>query len=62
MLGGGTDIASQRQAFIGFVASIASDTVSNSLRVVKTYRQVHERDVGYCEWFLIFPCIARVAS
>ena len=24
-----------------------SDTVSNSLRVVKTYRQVHERKVGY---------------
>ncbi|ORY23711.1 mitochondrial carrier domain-containing protein [Naematelia encephala] len=36
-----------RQAFIGFVASVVSDTVSNSLRVVKTYRQVNERDVGY---------------
>jgi hypothetical protein len=24
-----------------------SDTVSNSLRVVKTYRQVHECEVGY---------------
>ncbi|KAL1409303.1 hypothetical protein Q8F55_003282 [Vanrija albida] len=36
-----------RQAFIGFAASVASDTISNSLRVVKTYRQVHEEDVGY---------------
>ncbi|ORX36960.1 mitochondrial carrier domain-containing protein [Kockovaella imperatae] len=36
-----------RQAFIGFVASVVSDTVSNSLRVVKTYRQVHEGDVPY---------------
>lgn len=37
----------QRQAFIGFAASVVSDTVSNSLRVVKTYRQVHEGSVGY---------------
>jgi len=36
-----------RQAFIGFCASMISDTVSNSLRVLKTYRQVHEREVGY---------------
>ncbi|KAK8844536.1 hypothetical protein IAR55_006383 [Kwoniella newhampshirensis] len=36
-----------RQAFIGFAASVVSDTASNSLRVVKTYRQVHEGDVGY---------------
>jgi len=36
-----------RQAFIGFCATLTSDTVSNSLRVVKTYRQVHEREVGY---------------
>jgi hypothetical protein len=36
-----------RQAFIGFCASLVSDTISNSLRVVKTYRQVHEREVGY---------------
>ena len=36
-----------RQAFIGFCATLISDTVSNSLRVVKTYRQVHERKVGY---------------
>lgn len=36
-----------RQAFIGFAASVVSDTVSNSLRVVKTYRQVHEGRVSY---------------
>jgi hypothetical protein len=36
-----------RQAFIGFCATLLSDTISNSLRVVKTYRQVHEREVGY---------------
>ena len=36
-----------RQACIGFAASIVSDSVSNSLRVVKTYRQVHETPIGY---------------
>ncbi|KAF8966750.1 mitochondrial carrier [Flammula alnicola] len=36
-----------RRAFIGFVASVASDTISNSLRVVKTYRQVNETRIGY---------------
>ncbi|KAF8878250.1 mitochondrial carrier [Mucidula mucida] len=36
-----------RAAFIGFVASIISDTVSNSLRVVKTYRQVNETKISY---------------
>jgi len=38
-----------RQAFIGFCASVVSDTVSNSLRVVKTYRQVHESAIGYAQ-------------
>lgn len=38
-----------RQAFIGFAASVVSDTVSNSLRVIKTYRQVHEGDMGYVQ-------------
>jgi hypothetical protein len=38
-----------RQAFIGFCASVVSDTVSNSLRVVKTYRQVNETRVSYME-------------
>ncbi|KAF9039316.1 mitochondrial carrier protein [Panaeolus papilionaceus] len=36
-----------RRAFIGFAASIISDSVSNSLRVVKTYRQVNETRIGY---------------
>ncbi|TFK71040.1 mitochondrial carrier [Pluteus cervinus] len=36
-----------RRAFIGFVASVVSDTVSNSLRVVKTYRQVNETRIAY---------------
>ncbi|KAH8105184.1 mitochondrial carrier [Cristinia sonorae] len=36
-----------RQAFIGFCASVISDTISNSLRVIKTYRQVHQSRVGY---------------
>ncbi|KAJ3189378.1 hypothetical protein HDU85_003007 [Gaertneriomyces sp. JEL0708] len=36
-----------RQAFIGFAASVVSDTISNSLRVIKTYRQVNETRVSY---------------
>lgn len=36
-----------RQAFIGFVASVVSDTVSNSLRVLKTYRQVNQSQISY---------------
>lgn len=36
-----------RQAFIGFAASVVSDTISNSLRVVKTYRQVNETRISY---------------
>jgi len=36
-----------RSAFIGFVASVVSDSLSNSLRVVKTYRQVNEIRIGY---------------
>jgi len=38
-----------RLAFIGFVASVISDSVSNSLRVVKTYRQVNDIKVSYAE-------------
>ncbi|KAG8986059.1 hypothetical protein FRB93_005535 [Tulasnella sp. JGI-2019a] len=38
-----------RQAIIGFSASVVSDSISNSLRVIKTYRQVHESDVSYTE-------------
>jgi len=36
-----------RQAFIGFAASVVSDSISNSLRVVKTYRQVNETRISY---------------
>jgi len=36
-----------RRAFIGFVASVVSDTVSNPLHVVKKYRQVNETRIGY---------------
>ncbi|KAK3952544.1 mitochondrial carrier domain-protein [Pseudoneurospora amorphoporcata] len=36
-------------AFAGFVASVVSDSVSNSLRVVKTYRQVNDKKVSYSE-------------
>ncbi|KAF9877047.1 hypothetical protein CkaCkLH20_05313 [Colletotrichum karsti] len=36
-----------RLAFIGFCASVISDSVSNSLRVVKTYRQVNDTQVSY---------------
>ncbi|ELU39083.1 metalloendopeptidase [Rhizoctonia solani AG-1 IA] len=35
-----------RLAFIGFCASIVSDSISNSLRVVKTYRQVNDTKIG----------------
>ena len=44
-----------RLAFIGFVASLVSDSVSNSLRVVKTYRQVNDIKVSYGE---SVPCYA----
>lgn len=38
-----------RQAFIGFCASVISDSVSNSLRVVKTTKQTYEKAVTYPE-------------
>ncbi|KAF5026998.1 hypothetical protein F66182_872 [Fusarium sp. NRRL 66182] len=38
-----------RLAFIGFCASVISDSISNSLRVVKTYRQVNDTKVSYAE-------------
>lgn len=38
-----------RLAFIGFCASVISDTISNSLRVVKTYRQVNDTEVSYSQ-------------
>ena len=36
-----------RSAIIGFTASVISDTVSNSLRVIKTYRQVNSTRISY---------------
>jgi len=36
-----------RNAVIGFSASVVSDCCSNSLRVVKTYRQTHAEVVSY---------------
>jgi hypothetical protein len=38
-----------RAAFVGFCASVVSDTISNSLRVVKTYRQVNDTRISYTE-------------
>lgn len=38
-----------RSAVIGFAASVASDTISNSLRVLKTYRQVNATPIGYAD-------------
>ncbi|KAG6895157.1 hypothetical protein C0992_002873 [Termitomyces sp. T32_za158] len=38
-----------RHALIGFVASAVSDSVSNSLRVVKTYCQVNETRIDYLD-------------
>lgn len=36
-----------RNAAIGFTCSCIADTVANSLRVVKTYRQTHQDKVSY---------------
>jgi len=36
-----------RNALIGFCASFVSDTVSNSMRVIKTYKQTHPDNIGY---------------
>jgi len=38
-----------RNAFIGFVSSVTSDCVSNSLRVVKTYRQTNPEKISYAD-------------
>ncbi|CAD7935980.1 unnamed protein product [Amoebophrya sp. A25] len=38
-----------RNAGIGFVSSVISDTISNSLRVVKTYRQTNPDPISYSE-------------
>ena len=38
-----------RNAFIGFVSSLVSDTTSNSLRVIKTTRQTYPSTISYME-------------
>ena len=38
-----------RNALIGFSASVTSDCISNSVRVVKTYRQTHPERVSYSQ-------------
>merc|ERR1719510_2904449 len=38
-----------RNALIGFVASIISDTTSNSLRVIKTTRQTFNKTISYVD-------------
>jgi hypothetical protein len=38
-----------RNAFIGFVSSIVSDTVSNSFRVIKTTKQTFPESISYTE-------------
>lgn len=48
------------------MASIVSDSVSNSLRVVKTYRQVSDTKVGYGErspWLALNdPCLLSIVE
>jgi hypothetical protein len=36
-----------RSAFIGFVSSAVSDTLSNSIRVIKVYKQANEEAITY---------------
>lgn len=38
-----------RRAAMGFISSIVSDTISNSVRVLKTYRQTSEVPVSYAD-------------
>merc|ERR1719412_1046062 len=38
-----------RNALIGFSASVVSDTISNSLRVIKTTRQTFDKPLSYVE-------------
>lgn len=40
-------LALSRNALIGFSATLISDTVSNSVRVVKTYKQTHNSNITY---------------
>lgn len=45
-----------RNAAIGFTASVVSDTCSNSIRVIKTYRQTAAEKVSY------FECVKSVVQ
>jgi hypothetical protein len=38
-----------RNAFMGFTSSVVSDTISNSIRVVKTYRQTSQVTISYVD-------------
>merc|ERR1712123_67050 len=38
-----------RNAVIGFTSSVVSDTVSNSIRVLKTYRQTSGENISYAQ-------------
>jgi hypothetical protein len=38
-----------RTAFMGFCSSVVSDTVSNSIRVIKTTKQTHQQHITYPE-------------
>lgn len=38
-----------RRAFIGFVCSIVSDSISNSMRVIKTTKQTYQTKISYPE-------------
>jgi hypothetical protein len=38
-----------RNAFMGFTSSVISDTISNSIRVIKTTRQTHEQRISYMD-------------
>ena len=40
-----------RSAFIGFCSTMVSDTISNSIRVLKTMKQTHEKQITYKEAF-----------
>ena len=38
-----------RNAFIGFCSSVVSDSVSNSIRVIKVYKQANTSNVSYVQ-------------
>lgn len=38
-----------RNALIGFISSVVSDSISNSLRVIKTTRQTFPQTISYLD-------------